>query len=94
MEREYWYDDFGGEYETEEEARERVPELMTSDDYAYYIKEYITYDMLFSYAMNGYDDFQDYFEDEIESAEDSFFNEHFHKDIKYNEEEDEDDWEN
>lgn len=80
-----WENDWGEEFDTEEEARENIHEHMDRDDYKWRLGYIISCDKLLAWAMEQ-DAFYERFQEEISRAEGEFFEDNYHE----VEEEDED----
>lgn len=71
--------DFGGEFETIEDAREDMYETMELEDYMDGLKNKISLDTLLRYCWSHGDNFFDDFMDEIAAVEEDFFEENYHE---------------
>ena len=84
-----WENDFGEEFETQEEARENVYERMELDDYLTRISDIIDVDKLLRWAW-GKADFFETFDEEVLDAERRFFEDNYHECVVEDEEKEED----
>lgn len=65
-------------FDTEDDARETVCDVMEFEDWFAYIQEYITYEQLLEFAMST-NSFEYKFDQEVLKAENDYFNDHYHK---------------
>lgn len=73
-----WENDWGDEFETEEDARENVIEKMEWSDYEEELQYIISFHDLFVWAHNQVG-FYEYFENELNEAENNFFKANYHE---------------
>lgn len=83
-----WENDFGEEFETEEEAHDNLYERMELDDYLTRIGDRVDVQKLLRWAWRQ-GGFYEAFYDEIVAAEDSFFEENYREVQAEDNEEDE-----
>lgn len=68
-----WFDDWGTEFESEEEAREHTQQNMTWEDYKNEFQYIVSYDELLDWAKDTWG-FEEHFSDAIMQAENEYFN--------------------
>lgn len=73
-----WENDYGDEFETEDEAREDAVENMTKEDYLEYFENHVNTRELLEWAWRQVTFFED-FENQLMDAEDAYFNDCYHK---------------
>ena len=72
-----WENEWGQEFDSEEEAFNDVHDKMEWSDYKESMQYSISWDALFDFARN-HEDFFDHFEREISRAEEEFFTNYYH----------------
>lgn len=73
-----WKNDWGEEFDTEEDARENVWKHMGRDHYEDRLEYIINHSKLLSWAMDQ-DAFYEAFQKEINEAEEEFFDDYYHE---------------
>lgn len=68
-----WFDDWGTEFESEEEAREHTRQNMTWEQYKDEFQYIVSYDELLDWAKDALG-FEEHFSDAIMQAENEHFN--------------------
>lgn len=74
----HWENDWGDEFETEEDARNDATERMDWPNYEDELQYIISFHQLFTWARKQ-EGFVEHFENEFYEAEDNFFTSNYHE---------------